>query len=192
MILILLSFISRHHREQPPAQGQQLPVVPGALLLRPPADGRRAAACRRHPGLTATWITRNATIKPTVAVILVRKCSQLSILQLTRLTNDSGSIDSGNPNVSRGRHQHHGRQRAAGPGEALAAPAAAGVRRARLPPGEVPRGPGPVREGVQALEQGDRHPVHAEPAGCPGPAGLPGLCLAAAPPRGAAPVARHE
>ena len=38
-------------------------------------------------------ITRNANTKPTVAFILVRRCPALSILQLTRFTDNSGSVN---------------------------------------------------------------------------------------------------
>ena len=51
-----------------------------------------------HTTITATWITRNTKITSTLVLILVQTCPILYILQLTRFTNHSGSIDSGRPN----------------------------------------------------------------------------------------------
>ena len=51
----------------------------------------------------ATWITRNAEIKPTVFVVLVQECPDLICLFCSQRgsPNDSGNIDSGNPGSSR-------------------------------------------------------------------------------------------
>ena len=40
--------------------------------------------------ITASWITRNAKVKPTAVVIFVQTCSYLLKSQLTRFTNNSG------------------------------------------------------------------------------------------------------
>ena len=56
----------------------------------------RTASFRKHRSgytlMTATWITRNANIKPTVVFIFVQKCPDLLVFQLTGFTPTSRVI----------------------------------------------------------------------------------------------------